>query len=465
MKRLSVPGPAMLVFMAILGGVAGPAAADHSFIEGPFASGPEVTRVCLECHADAATDIMQTSHWTWRLDQEIAGRRVQRGKFDSINNFCVAIHSNEPRCTSCHIGYGWRDASFDFEDPTLVDCLVCHDTTDSYRKTPTGAGHPAQEVDLLHVAQNVGPTSRQTCGNCHFFGGGGDAVKHGDLDSSMAAPGRELDVHMAVEGNNFSCIECHTATDHHIAGQAMVVSPTAADHIGCTGCHGEEAHAESLLNQHSATVACQTCHIPTFARKVATKVAWDWSTAGQDLAPENDEHGRPVYDKKKGHFRWGKDIVPEYAWYNGNAGVYEVGQTIDPDAVTRLNYPLGERGDPQSRLYPFKIHTGKQIYDRRHQYFLLPQVFGEGGYWQTYDWHLAATNGMKDTGLEFSGEYGFAETVMYWRINHMVVPKEQALDCLDCHGDAGRLDWVRLGYDGDPMRRVAGPDQQGKGRG
>ena len=25
-------------------------------------------------------------------------------------------------------------------------------------------------------------------------------------------------------------------------------------------------------------------------------------------------------------------------------------------------------------------------------------------------------------------------------------------DCLDCHGDNGRLDWQALGYAGDPMR-------------
>jgi hypothetical protein len=41
---------------------------------------------------------------------------------------------------------------------------------------------------------------------------------------------------------------------------------------------------------------------------------------------------------------------------------------------------------------------------------------------------------------------------MYWRINHMVVPADKALDCLDCHGDNGRLDWQALGYAADPMK-------------
>lgn len=59
---------------------------------------------------------------------------------------------------------------------------------------------------------------------------------------------------------------------------------------------------------------------------------------------------------------------------------------------------------------------------------------------------------MASTGLPYSGDYGFAETVMYWRINHMVAPKEQALSCLDCHGDSGRLDWQALGYKVDPLK-------------
>ncbi len=47
----------------------------------------------------------------------------------TLNNFCISIHSNEPRCASCHVGYGWKDASFDFSSEEKVDCLVCHDRT------------------------------------------------------------------------------------------------------------------------------------------------------------------------------------------------------------------------------------------------------------------------------------------------------------------------------------------------
>jgi hypothetical protein len=58
---------------------------------------------------------------------------------------------------------------------------------------------------------------------------------------------------------------------------------------------------------------------------------------------------------------------------------------------------------------------------------------------------------MEASGTPYSGEYDFAPTEMYWRINHMVSPKEEALSCLDCHDDSGRMDWKALGYKGDPM--------------
>ena len=85
-------------------------------------------------------------------------------------------------------------------------------------------------------------------------------------------------------------------------------------------------------------------------------------------------------------------------------------------------------------------------------YFIVPKVFGKGGYWKTFDWKSAAEKGSKANHIDFSGEFDFAPTVMYWRINHMVSPKEQALGCLECHGDNGRLDWQRLGYQGDPLK-------------
>jgi hypothetical protein len=232
-----------------------------------------------------------------------------------------------------------------------------------------------------------------------------------------------------------------------------VVSPSSQNHIGCTNCHTEKPHNEALIDQHLDRVACQTCHIPTFAKAVPTKTSWDWSTAGQDIKGNPDPLGKPTYVKKKGNFTWGINIVPTYAWYMGKAGAYLPGETIDPQGVTKLSYPLGNRNDISAKIYPFKVHTGKQIYDLRNNYLITPQVFGKDGFWETFDWDKASRAGMDASGLPYSGEYGFAETIMYWRINHMVAPKEQTLGCLDCHGEKGRMDWPALGYAADPLQK------------
>ncbi len=441
---------------------------DHKEITGPFNSPMEVTQKCLECHEDAAHDVMQTSHWTWTLEQTCSDEKgvVQRGKHNVMNNFCISIAGNWPRCTSCHVGYGWKDNSFDHNDTSRVDCLVCHDTTGAYKKPGAGAGMPAgytgvkkfdkNPVDLVKVAQNAGAPGRDNCVVCHGFGGGGNNVKHGDIDSSMVKPTRDHDVHMGADGLNFSCQECHSTESHQIKGNAMAVSPKGKNHLNCTECHDAEPHQESLINNHAARVACQTCHIPEIAKEMPTKMSWDWSTAGDTVVdPPLDDYGMPTYNKKKGSFIWKKNLVPAYAWYNGTAGGSHLGDKIDPTTVTRLSFPKGDINDKTAKIYPFKVHTGKQIYDAKLNHLLTPKVYGEkndpDAYWVNFDWNKAATAGAKASGIEYSGEYGFAPTEMYWRINHMVVPADQALDCLDCHGDSGRMDWKGLGYSGDPM--------------
>ncbi|GAA5192555.1 tetrathionate reductase family octaheme c-type cytochrome [Ferrimonas gelatinilytica] len=453
MKAILLP-----LMLGLLAGPAGAANPHAEYIDGPITSGPEATAQCLACHEEHAKDFIQSSHWTWSLEQQLPGRLVDRGKRNTLNNFCTAISGNEPRCTSCHAGYGWKDNNFDFTNTALVDCLVCHDTTGTYVKDPEGAGAPLAKVNLLRVAQNVGAPVRDNCGSCHFYGGGGDGVKHGDLDSSMGYPDRQTDVHMDVDGLDFQCQACHDAPKHQIAGQAMGVSPGGQNHFGCERCHDAAPHNNAKLDRHVAAVACQTCHIPYFAKNEPTKMVWDWSTAGQNREETLDQFGRKNYQRKKGDFVWDTMVKPEYAWYNGNGDAYVIGDKMDPTQVTKLAFPLGDIRDSKAKLYPFKVHRGEQIYDAGHNIFVTAKVWGEGGYWTTFDWDQAARLGMeanpelKKLGLGYSGKYGFAPTEMWWRLNHMVAPKEDALGCMECHGKGTRLDWTALGYPGDPMK-------------
>lgn len=416
-----------------------------ALLSGPYESGSEVTQACLECHGDAALEVMQTTHWTWESEPvELPGQDqpVTVGKKTSLNNFCIGIQSNWTGCTRCHAGYGWEDENFDFSKQTNVDCLVCHDQSGLYAKGNSGL--PAEGSDLLSAARSVGLPTRENCGYCHFNGGGGNGVKHGDLDRSLYYPDDAQDVHMGALG--FECIDCHSAENHQIKGQAISVSVELDNMVACTDCHAENLHDDERLNAHVASVACQTCHIPAGATKDPTKMYWDWSTAGQDL-PE-DPHS---YLKIKGSFIYEGDFIPEYRWFSGVADRYILGDPVDPQGTTEINTLAGDISDPQAKIFPFKVHIASQPYDTVNNYLVQPNTVGDTGYWTTFDWQSAIRNGMEAAGLPYSGEYGFTETSMYWQTTHMVQPKDQALQCADCHSENGRLDWQALGYPGDPV--------------
>ncbi len=442
-----------------------PARVDHSKFEalqGPFATGPEVTKACLTCHTDAAKQVHKSIHWTWDYTNPRTGQKL--GKRNVINNFCVSLQSNEPRCTSCHIGFGWKDNTFDFTSETNVDCLVCHEQTGSYKKFPTDAGHPNYVVkqfppgkvwpvaDLAKVAQSVAVPTRQNCGVCHFFGGGGDSVKHGDMDSTLAKPTRALDVHMAADGMNFSCATCHKTRSHITFGSRYEPKATYSAGVdapaSCESCHTGAPHKArnaNDLNRHTAKVACPTCHVPEFAREKPTKTMWDWSTAGklQDGKPfvVRNKDGEVDYDSMKGNFEWQAKVVPTYRWFNGEISYTLRDQKIDDSKVVPINYVGGSANDGKSRIWPFKAMRGKQAYDVVNKTLLLPHVFGsdDDAFWRKFDWAKALDAGMKAAGLPYSGKFGFVETVYYWPITHMVAPKERALTCTECHSPNGRL--------------------------
>ncbi len=79
---------------------------------------------------------------------------------------------------------------------------------------------------MVSLAQNVHLPTRATCLRCHAGAGGGDGVKRGDISTATINPSLKSDVHMSPQGGNFTC---------------------------------------------------QTCHIPTFAKDVATEMSRDWT--------------------------------------------------------------------------------------------------------------------------------------------------------------------------------------------
>ncbi|MCX8070357.1 MAG: tetrathionate reductase family octaheme c-type cytochrome [Thermodesulfovibrionales bacterium] len=435
---------------------------DHKqVLPGPYKTGEEVSQMCLMCHEKQFNDVMKTSHWKWMgPGKMIQGKETSKneyGKANLFNNFCTVsmVEESIAFCSKCHIGYGWTKLEFDFKDKSKVDCLVCHSREGNYRKTIGGYVDTKLmeqgKMDLVKSAQSVGKPNRDNCGVCHFFGGGGDAVKHGDLDSSLSKPSRELDVHMG--GMDFTCQNCHTTKEHKIAGGSTFLA-THEGRVSCEDCHkgGMAPHTKSqvknILDKHGKSLACQTCHIPAFARGQETKMTWDWSTVGKD---QKDPSDKPMYQKHKGSFTWAKDVIPTYAWYNGKVERYLMGDKIkDMKQVTYLSKPVGDIKDKDSKIYPFKVHTGKQPADSQNKYLLPFQTYK--GLWSHYDWDKAIQVGTKSRGLAYSGKYEFVSTAFYGSINHQVAPKENVLKCRDCHFGSNRFDWKALGYKEDPLK-------------
>ena len=431
----------------------------HEALKKTFKSGVEVTRACISCHSEAESQFHKTIHWTWIA----AGTDNQHGKASySLNNFCISTNKTTDKgCMSCHPGWG--------KSTDAVNCLACHGQKDinwdeAFEDMQYFSGEDdaeskemAKELSgqIQEAVQNVGLPTRKNCGSCHFYGGGGDGVKHGDLDSSLTKPNKALDVHMGADGQNFDCVRCHTTKLHNIAGRVYtapaathrksLIEDDLASKITCESCHSDQPHkSNSKANDHTDKVACQSCHIPTFARVNPTKMSWDWSKAGEkkDGKPfkTKDAFGKFDYMSIKGQMKWAKNIKPEYFWYNGSIESITARDTIDPAKVVPVSQPVGNRADGNARIYPFKIHRGVQPYDKINKTFLAPLLSGNDGYWKTLDWQRALSKGQEALGLPYSGQFDFVETSYVFPTTHMVAPRENVVACNECHAKKdGRL--------------------------
>ncbi len=430
---------------------------DHSKMEAlnrDFTSGEQITQACLSCHTDASMQFEKTIHWTWKVESETPG--TMNGKAGhAVNNFCISGNAMEDKgCLGCHVGWdGTKEG---------VNCLNCHGGEKYNYKEAFGDIQAFLEDDdpetreivsdlqgeIKSAVEKITMPQRNHCGECHFKGGGGDGVKHGDLDTSLTEPNKMLDVHMAAEGANFTCTRCHTTVKHNIAGR-LYTRPASAERkslieddmatkITCESCHGTLPHTtDSKMNDHVDKVACQSCHIPEYARVNPTKMWWDWTKAGdlKDGKPYvvKGEFGKPTFKSIKGEFKWEKNVQPEYFWYNGAFSNIGIKDKIDPAGIVEVSHPIGDQADPDARIHPFKIHRGKQPYDKVNKQLVAPILSGPKGFWSTFDMNDAITRGNKTLDVPYSGEFDYVETTYAFPITHMVAPGKNALNCTECH--------------------------------
>lgn len=426
---------------------------DHSAfasLNQKFTSPHQITQQCIICHNKTDKEVMNSNHWNWERPEYIKGRGiVYLGKKNAINNFCIGTQGNEESCGKCHIGYGLDQAGKSYTDSTNVDCLVCHDNTETYTKANEMGGAPVMTLDFNNIAKNVGRPKRSNCGVCHFYGGGGNNVKHGDLEMAMFETTKDVDVHMGTDGMNMDCVDCHTTHNHVIDGKLYSLSSMNRNRVTCEQCHTETPHEDDILNEHTVKVACQSCHIPEYAKVNSTKMYWDWSTAGKlrngEPYEEDDSLGNHTYLSIKGSFKWARNVKPDYIWFNGTASHYLEGDVIEDTTKALVLNPLyGSYSDQNSKITPVKIHVANQPFDPVNRMLIQPKLYshykGDGAFWKDFNWLEAAKKGMNDVGLPFSGKISFITTKMYWPINHMVSTKDKTVGCNECHvRENGRL--------------------------
>ena len=197
---------------------------DHSklaALQQPFTSGRDVTAACLSCHTERGHEVMASSHWNWtRRSTYRAAASTRSASGTSSTTSASASRATSRGATRCHAGYGLVGLELRLHGPAehRLSELPRHHRT---RTSKTRGGLPASSVNLRDVAQHVGRPLRTNCGACHFFGGGGNNVKHGDLEQALFEPDRNLDVHMATDGANLQCVDCHTAENHQLLRQVL----------------------------------------------------------------------------------------------------------------------------------------------------------------------------------------------------------------------------------------------------
>ena len=171
----------------------------------------EGTESCLMCHQETAENMLGMGHFRWQGKVEnIVGQKGQDfGKNQLLNNFCIAVPTNEPRCTQCHTGYGYADKNYNFNDPANIDCLVCHDQSGTYAKAPKTAGLPEPGVDLNAVARSIALGGNPTIDNC-------------------------IDCHVSdsIDFTALGCIGCHGVDG---TGNIMLGAPNLTDEIWLYG--------------------------------------------------------------------------------------------------------------------------------------------------------------------------------------------------------------------------------------
>ena len=413
--------------------------------------------ICLSCHTDEAKDMYASTHYQWQGDALYMAHGPQKqGKIaGAVNSYCINILGNWASCGSCHVGMGAQPQPADNPTRTQlanIDCLICHQK--EYKRTKVGGNFVPSTanmtITLNQAVQTVHLPERTNCLQCHAKAGGGDAVKRGDLALASADTADvQYDVHMTVSAGDLKCQECHIFRKHKFSGKGSDIRPTDLDiNIACSACHTDKAktngHSSSAINSHVARVACQTCHIPYYAKDAndsaateATEIHRTWRSSSSLAAPFHPDSNKA------------NNLMPKYRFWTRYSENYLLGDLAQYDSSTGgypTSRPEGFVDDESldSKLYPFKYKTAEQpSLDATGQLIALDTKV----YFETANPDSATSAGLVNMGYVGNEAYSWIITDTFQLLNHQISPASEALACSNCHGSAARMDLKgELGY-------------------
>jgi hypothetical protein len=454
----------------------------------PIAAHNSITKydgpvTCLSCHSTAGTEMVNSLHAKWKAPTpELTNTKGEElGKaMRGINTFCTYAMSSKNACFSCHVrSDGNAPHPAEAKD---VDCLMCHndtyqrkfvsdpnntqtvtnvngetktyvfgkvDSQGNYMIEPDYSKMPAGTF-MVNLARTVQLPTNKSCLRCHATAGGGDWTKRGDMGLNSVNPTVDQDVHLSQNGAKLTCVDCHSNLNHKIGGRGIDLRGTETDPPTCQACHTSAPHANATLNRHAAgQVSCQVCHIRQFGKGGATEMSRDFSTPVWS-ATQLSGQGGFIGEEIKQSF-----VKPEYVWFNGTSYVYNVGDTIQPDAngVYHMAKANGAPFDGKSSIVPIKRHfTVMPLHESGK---MIPPAI----VWMfmTGKFDVAIQKGMEEQGL--SGKYSLVQADAEMLITHGVEPKAKAPSCVECHNNlgttpdgSGMVPFTSLGYHTVPSK-------------
>jgi hypothetical protein len=252
---------------------------------------------CLDCH-EGSDRLARLDHdaTAFQLDGQHKGVTCAGchagGRFEGTPVACAGCHA-EPAlhqgalgiaCADCHTSAGWSPAQLEGElfehlDQTgfslarhrldynhqLISCLGCHGENLHTFETAACAGcHNAQDPAFMsgHLDQ-----FGSTCLTCHD---GADRMHHFEHASIFPLEGRHAEIEcrdchleQVFRGTPEACAGCHAEPDIHVGSFGLQ----------CQYCHAPlswiparlQAHVFPLAHGGQGQIACQTCHLSTYA--------------------------------------------------------------------------------------------------------------------------------------------------------------------------------------------------------